>query len=159
VKDVWGQGAWLFGLSGSVFSVGAIIGLLIFTRVRPARRGVACFLMGGIAGFADLAYGLPITRPLEPLLVGGVALTLGITLNAFNLIWLTTVQELVPRDKLGRVFALDQLGSLALIPVDYAVAGVLSDRFSPIWVFVLAGALEIITSVIGLSMRAVRDLR
>jgi MFS family permease len=115
--------------------------------------------MGGVAGIAQLAYALPISRPLEPVLVGGVALVLGFTLSSFNLIWLTTVQELVPRDKLGRVFALDQLGSLALIPVGYAVAGVISDRFSPIWVFVIAGALELITSLIGLSMRAVRELR
>jgi MFS family permease len=121
VRDVWGQGAWLFGLSGSVFSVGAIIGMFVFSRVRPARRGVTCFVMGGVAGIAQLAYALPISRPLEPVLVGGVA--------------------------------------LALIPVGYAVAGVISDRFSPIWVFVIAGALELITSLIGLSMRAVRELR
>ena len=38
-------------------------------------------------------------------------------------------------------------------------AGVLSDRFSPIWVFVIAGALEVATSLIGLSIRAVRELR
>ncbi len=159
VKDVWGRGAWLFGLSGSIFAVGAIIGMLVYTRVRPTRRGVTCFIMGAIAGVAQLAYALPISRAMEPVIVGGVALVLGFTLSAFNLIWLTTVQELVPRDKLGRVFALDQLGSLALIPVGYAVAGVISDRYSPIWVFVIAGALEIITSVIGLSLRSVRELR
>ncbi|MDE3231508.1 MAG: MFS transporter, partial [Chloroflexota bacterium] len=159
VEDVWGQGAWLFGLFGSVFAAGSILGTLVFTRVRPARRGVACFAMGIIAGLAELAFALPVTRPQEPLLVGGVALVMGFTLSGFNLIWLTTVHELVPRDKLGRVFALDALGSLALIPVGYALAGVISDRYSPVWVFVISGALEIITSLIGLSLRAVRELR
>ncbi|HEU5346062.1 MAG TPA: MFS transporter [Ktedonobacterales bacterium] len=159
IQAVWRQGAWLYGLDGSVFAVGSLLGLLVFSRVRPKRRGVACFVMGAIAGVAMLGFALPVTRPLEPALVAGVALVTGFTLNSFNLIWLTTVQELAPRDKLGRVFSIDALGSLALIPVGYAVAGVLSDQFSPIWVFVIAGALEITTSLIGLSIRAVRDLR
>jgi MFS family permease len=159
VAVIWRQGVWLYGLYGSVFAAGSLLGLLVFTRVRPARRGATCFVMGGVAGVALMAFGLPVTRPLEPILVGGVALVVGFTLNAFSLIWLTTVQELVPRDKLGRVFAIDALGSLALIPVGYAMAGVLSDQFSPIWVFVIAGALEVVTSLIGLSIRAVRELR
>ncbi len=73
VKNVWGRGAWVYGLSGSVYSVGA------------------------------------------------------------------------PGDK--------------LIPVGYALAGILSDRFNPIGVFVIASALKIITGLIGLSLRAVRELR
>lgn len=159
VRNVWRQGAWVYGLNGSVFAVGAIIGMLVFSRVRPARRGITCFALGCVAGVAMLAYALPVSPPLEPVLVGLVALVQGFALNSFNLIWLTTVQELVPGDKLGRVFALDSLGSLALIPVGYALAGVITDRFSPIWVLVIAGALEIITSLIGLSLRAVRELR
>lgn len=159
VRDVWQQGAWLYGLDGTVFGVGAIIGMLIFSRYRPARRGVACFTMGVVAGVALLAYALPIARAAQPLLVGGVGLITGFMLNSFNLIWLTTVQELVPSDKLGRVFALDSLGSLGLVPVGYAVAGVISDRFNPIWVFVITGVVEIVTSLIGLALPAVRRLR
>ena len=64
----------------------------------------------------------------------------------------------MPADKLGRVFSLDQLGSLGLVPIGLALAGVISDRTNPILVFVLAGAIKIGTSLIGLSLRGVREL-
>ncbi|HEY7976048.1 MAG TPA: MFS transporter, partial [Ktedonobacterales bacterium] len=121
IREVWKQGAWLFGLDAAVFSAGAIVGMAVFSRVKPKRRGVMCFSLGLVAGVALLAYAIPVTPRFQPALVCGVALIVGFTLSSFNLIWLTTVQELVPGEMLGRVFSLDQLGSLALIPVGYAI--------------------------------------
>ncbi len=115
--------------------------------------------MSLISACSLLTMALPVGRVWQPVLICGVALVVGFMSNSFNLIWLTTVQELVPADKLGRVFSLDLLGSLALVPIGLALAGVISDRTNPILVFVLAGAIKIGTSLIGLSLRGVRELR
>jgi MFS family permease len=159
IRDVWRQGAWLYGLEATAAAIGAIVGMLIFSRVKPKRRGVACFAMSLISAVTLLAFALPIAPFWQPTLVCGVGVVVGFMSESFNLIWLTTVQELVPSDKLGRVFSLDQLGSLALVPIGYALAGAISDRTNPILVFVLAGAIKIGTSLVGLSLRGVRDLR
>ena len=158
IRQVWHQGAWLFGLYSAFSAVGAIVGMLIFSRVKPRRRGVACFTMSLISACALLTMALPVAPIWQPALVCGVALVVGFMSNSFNLIWLTTVQELVPADKLGRVFSLDQLGSLALVPIGLAIAGVISDHTNPLDVFVLAGAIKVGTSLIGLSLRGVREL-
>jgi MFS family permease len=159
IRDVWRQGAWLFGLEATAAASGAIAGMLIFSRIKPTRRGVACFTMSLISAISLLAFALPVAPFWQPALVCGVGLVVGFMSESFNLIWLTTVQELVPADKLGRVFALDQLGSLALVPIGLALAGVISDRTNPILVFVLAGVIKIGTSLVGLSLRGVRALR
>ncbi len=45
----------------------------------------------------------------------------------FGLLWHTTVQQEIPPDKLSRVYSYDALGSLALVPVGYAIAGPIAD--------------------------------
>jgi hypothetical protein len=44
-------------------------------------------------------------------------------IEAFQVIWDTSVQELGRPEALGRVSSLDHIGSLALLPVSFAVVG------------------------------------
>ena len=61
-------------------------------------------------------------------------------------------------DKLGRVSSVDLLGSFALLPLGYALAGVFADRLGPAWVFLAAGSINIVLIVFGISIRGIRDL-
>jgi hypothetical protein len=70
----------------------------------------------------------------------------------------TTLQELVPADKLGRVSSVDWLGSLALMPVGLAVDGILTDHMGPAWVFVVAGALNLALCALALTVPGIRRL-
>jgi hypothetical protein len=115
--------------------------------------------MSLISAVTLLTVALPVEPFWQPALLGVVAFVVGFMSNSFNLIWLTTVQELVTVDKLGRVFSLDLLGSLGPVPIGYALAGVISDRTNPTLVFVVAGAIEMGTSLVGFSLRGVRELR
>lgn len=44
-----------------------------------------------------------------------------------NTLWLTVLQERVPRDAISRVSAYDWMGSLVFMPVGYAIAGPAAD--------------------------------
>jgi hypothetical protein len=44
-------------------------------------------------------------------------------LTAGNIVWATTMGRLVPRELMGRVFSLDWLVSVSLVPLSYGLAG------------------------------------
>jgi hypothetical protein len=79
-------------------------------------------------------------------------------LTTLGLAWVNSLQELVPSDQLGRVMSIDALGSFALLPVGYALAGVAADQFGASIVFQVGGILSAIVIALGLlhpSIRAV----
>jgi hypothetical protein len=64
----------------------------------------------------------------------------GISFSAVALVWTNTLQEMVPPDMLGRVSSIDALGSFVLMPIGFALAGVLTDKIGPVQVFLSAAA-------------------
>ncbi len=101
-----------------------------------------------------IVYGLPV--PLGVILAA--ALVEGATTIIFGLIWLNSLQELVPGNLLGRVSSIDNLGSYVLLPVGYALAGVLTDKIGPAWVFIVGGIATACLAGIGLLHPAIRGL-
>jgi hypothetical protein len=59
-----------------------------------------------LAGLGMLVVGLPVLLPL----ILFIAFVNGAGLEAFSLIWVNTLQEMVPPEKLGRVSSIDWLG-------------------------------------------------
>jgi hypothetical protein len=82
----------------------------------------------------------------------------GASFTAFRF-GLVGTKELVPADKLGWAFSLDLLGSLGLVPLGFALAGVTSARTNPILDFVVAGVTKIGASLVAISLRSVLELR
>ncbi len=72
--------------------------------------------------------------------------------------WTNTLQEMVPQEQLGRVTSIDALGSFVLMPVGFALAGVLTDRFGPVLVFVFGGALTVLVTLLAYLHPGVRSL-
>lgn len=72
-----------------------------------------------------------------------------------SIIWLILMQELVPEDVLGRVSSIDLPGAYGLWPVEFALAGLVSDNFSPTWVFIGAGIANLILYSVALCKRTI----
>jgi DHA3 family tetracycline resistance protein-like MFS transporter len=159
VHDTYQQGVWLLGATLSASAAGSMVAALIMGQIRrPRKRGWTGYLALLVSAGAELCFGLPFAQryaPAAPLVVAALA---GAGLGVFELIWVTTLQELVPADKLGRVSSVDWMGSLLLQPVGLAVVGVMTDIIGPAWVFVAGGALNVALALVGLSSRAIRGL-
>jgi hypothetical protein len=56
------------------------------------------------------------------------------------------------------VSSVDLLGSFALLPIGYVLAGLLADHIGPAWVFIAAGSVNLALNAIGLGVRGVREL-
>ena len=66
-----------------------------------------------------VALGFPLSLPA----LVAAAFLAGVGSEVFGLLWHTTMQQEIPADKLSRVYSYDALGSIALVPVGYALAG------------------------------------
>jgi len=121
---------------------------------RLRRRGLLVYGAWIVAALMLLALGLPL-----PVAAAGVALTIyGAGVSTLGLAWMSTLQDQVPPERLGRVASIDVLGSSALLPLGYGLAGVAADRVGAPVVFLLGGAAGALIIALGLLHPAVRHL-
>lgn len=120
-----GAGAW--ALIGLVQALGSLAGGAVAWRWRPQRPLVAA-----------LAAGLLMVPYLVVFAVGGplwLVATLAAGVGAQGAFYLavqsTTIQQRVPADEHGRVFAWSQLGNLVLLPGSLAAAGPVAAAVGP----------------------------
>lgn len=159
IHDVYAQGVWLLGLINSATAVGSILGLLLVSQAsRLKRRGVLAYVSLLVAAVGITIFGLPFPSELAPIIAPLASVLAGIGFSCFNTIWFTLLQEMVPEDKLGRVFSLDTLGSFAMIPVADTFGGLIADSFGPALVCVLTGLLTFVASGSALFARSIRQL-
>ncbi len=159
IHDVYRQDVRLLGATGTAIAAGSIITtVLIGQATRLRHRGILAY--GGLifSSVAVIALGLPLPHQFAPTIAIAACVMFGVGLAVFELIWVTSLQELVPPDKLGRVSSVDWVGSLALLPVGLALVGVLTDRFGPSWVFVAGGSLTLLLELFALTVPGIRSL-
>ena len=159
IKSVYGQGVWLLGATGTAVAAGSLVTMLLIGQARRVRhRGILAY--GGLiaSSLAVIVFGLPLPHQYAPAIAIAVSVFFGAGLAIFELIWVTSLQELVPMEKLGRVSSVDWVGSLALMPVGLALVGVLTDRVGASWVFLAGGALNLALELIALTVPGIRKL-
>ena len=146
-------GALHWGMLLSLMGGGAIIGAALALRLRPVRpiRAVLLWLLAYPLVPISLAAGFPFW-------VQGLCFLLsGIEIANVNVLWESTLQRVIPPERLSRVSAYDQFGSFCLLPVGYALAGpmaLLLGVTSALW---LGAALVLLSTLTLLSRRQVRD--
>ena len=145
----------LLGTFGSFFSAGYVVGMLWLGQYKRLRhRGLFGYLATMINGAILLLFGLKLPIPV---LVGSM-FVFGVCMSVFGLIWTNTLQEMVPHDKLGRVYSIDALGSWVLLPIGFAIAGWATDLVGAPMVFLVGGVGTIALTLLGLSHPAIRNL-
>ena len=169
VHDTFHQGVWLLGAILTALSLGSILATLVMGQFKRIRhRGYVAYISLIISSACIGLIGAPLgafgAQPLiaglaaSPVLALASAMVAGIGLGVFEIIWATTMQELVPPDKLGRVSSVDWLGSLCLQPIGLGLVGALTDVIGPAWVFVAGGSFSVLLTVFGLTARGIRQL-
>lgn len=154
VNDNLRAGVDTLGLIYATFPLGYIIGgIWLGRQPKIRRRGVTMYVGGVIASICLGAFGL--LPPLWVLLV--MALLNGAALEMAHLIWINSMQEIVPNEKLGRVVSIDNMGSFALMPIGFALAGWATEVFGAPFVFIIGGTATAIMSIAPLGLRAVRE--
>jgi predicted MFS family arabinose efflux permease len=144
-----------FGIATAAMGAGTILGALIGFRWRPRhpmRTGMLLALPWP-ASFAIFAIGLPLPLLLVVFTATGTCVAL------FGIWWETALAERVPPHVLSRVTAYDWMGSLALLPLGYLLAGPLGERLGATEVLIGGSVLALVFLSSALTVRDVRALR
>lgn len=155
VTKGFGGGVAALGIIESLLAGGSVVAAVIVgSRHRIRRRGYVTYGSWTLAALGCAAAGLPIGL----VGLGIVALVTGAALAVLGLAWMSSLQDLVPPDRLGRVFSIDALGSAGLVPLGYLVAGQAADAVGPSLVFLVGGLVSAAVIALGFLHPSVRAL-
>lgn len=146
------------GTLGFVYSAGAtgaVVGAIWLGGLkRIRRRGPLAYGATVLSGLAGVLIGLaPVVA-----VTATAAFVIGLCISVFSLIWTNTLQEMVPREKLGRVNSIDALGSFVLLPLGFGLAGWSTDRLGAPLVFILGGGVTVLLTLAAWLHPAIRAL-
>jgi MFS family permease len=151
-RHLGGAAAW----AGVLVAVqaGLIVSGLVLLRWRPRR-------ILRTATFGSFGLALPLValaRPESLVVVIVAAFASGCMVEIFGVLWDTTYQQEIPHDKLSRLSAYDAIGSWALMPLGFAVAGPVGAALGTRATFIGAAVIVVVATVLVLLSRDVRNL-
>jgi DHA3 family tetracycline resistance protein-like MFS transporter len=124
---------------GAIFAVGGAGSVLVAIAVGqfglPRRRVTAMYVSWSVGVLLIGGFGL-MTELWHALILSAVGASL---FELGQIIWTTMLQQLVPRELLGRVSSLDWLVSIGLVPVSFALTGPVAAAIGPEMTLVLGG--------------------
>ncbi|MEA2158507.1 MAG: hypothetical protein QOD66_887 [Solirubrobacteraceae bacterium] len=153
-RDLYGS-AGVFGVLESLAGAGAVCGAVVGLRWRPARplrAGMLLVLAWPLQNGA-LALGAPVAVVIV------FAFATGFTFSLLMIWWETALAQHIPAAALSRVSAWDWMGSLALMPVGFALAGPLAASLGARTVLGVGSVVGLLLLAAGLLPRATRQLR
>ncbi len=152
-RDQYGS-AGVFGLLESIAGVGAVIGAVLALRWRPARPLRTGLLMILAWPIQDAMFALG--APIESVAVLAFATGFGFSLMAIW--WETALVRHIPANLLSRVSSYDWMGSLALLPLGYAIAGPLASALGAQHVLLVGSGIGLLMLGATLVPRSTREL-
>ena len=151
-ESLGGAKAWAAILTAA--GAGSLAGGLVALRFRPRRllRAAFALMLLWVPQLAFLALELPTPAIAAAALLGAFGLTQA------SVLWATALQQHVAPESLSRVSAYDWLGSVAFMPVGYALVGPLADRIGTATMLWLAAGWVAVSCGSTLAVGAVRRL-
>jgi MFS family permease len=144
----------VFGVLESVAGGGAVLGALVAIRWRPVRPLLAGLFL--CLPWPLMAASFALHAPLA--VVVCLMLALGFGFSLFGIWWETSLARYIPPHALSRVSSYDWVGSLALLPVGFAVAGPLAGALGARTVLEIGSAVAVVLLGVALLPRSTRNL-
>lgn len=152
-RHVYGTDA-VYGFVNAAWGVGTVVGALWGGHWRPRRP---MFLGIGFAVAFPLQIAMFATGPTPVVLYSGTVVA-GLGLGLFGVWWETALAQRIPPHLLSRVSAWDIMGSLALLPVGYLLAGPAAAAFGDVRVLLVGGGVGAVALLLALTPAGTRGL-
>jgi DHA3 family tetracycline resistance protein-like MFS transporter len=154
VKNRLGLGPEALGTIFAVGGVGSILMAVAIGQLGLPRRRVTAMYVAWTLGIGVMAiYGV-MDSLWQALLVAAFSHSM---FELGQVIWTTMLQQLVPRDLLGRVSSVDWLVSIGLVPLSYALTGPASDLLGPGTTMVYGALAGAVITILLILVPGVRD--
>ncbi|MGH2495616.1 MAG: MFS transporter [Ktedonobacteraceae bacterium] len=147
-------GANGYGAILAAFGAGALLG------------GVVTGMLGNISHRGTFALGAAMLQAIVIVFIpyGGLAgaivcmAAMGLFNSATNVIFITIMQQIIPRHLLGRIMGVFMFASFGSYPLSVAVIGVIVAHFGPAIIFPIGGATLFLAVAFGLTRKQLREL-
>ena len=149
-KQLGGPKPWSVILAA--WAVGSVVGVLFAAKLRPKYP----IKFAVITQLPVVLWFFSLGNTKNIFLIAAIAFVVGIVFDFFYVIWVTTLQQHIPKESLSKVMAYDVLGSLALAPLGIAIAGPLAEEFGSKIVLDWITAFALIALLAPLAFRDVR---
>jgi len=117
--------AAVYATAAALFSLGGVISAIISIKSKTKRPGTVSVIVWGLFIFAPLVLAFPSSRELIFL----AYFLAGFSVGPWEAFWITQVQREVPAEYQARVFSIDFMGTVGLLPLGMALAGPMADLF------------------------------
>jgi len=147
-----GPGAWAAILTAT--GVGELIGAILALSWKPKQPLFVATMV--IASWAPPVLLLAVLAPVG--VIVAFAVPAGMSLALFAAIWQATLQSHVPSEQLSRLSSYDWMGSIALLPVGYLLAGFIGVSLGARGGLLSAGVVVLVATLAVASVPSVRHL-
>ena len=144
-----------FALSAVAFSVGAIISAIACVKLKIKHQGQFSVLVWMLLIIAPLSIAFPISQTF----VVVAYLLAGFSVGPWEAVWASAIQREVPRELQGRVFSLDHMGSVGLMPLGMALVGPAVNLFGEKQLLIGASIFHVIVGFLVLRIPGVKDMK
>jgi hypothetical protein len=142
-----------FALSAAAFSIGGIISALISVKLKVKHQGQFSVLIWILLVIAPLSLAFPISQAFIVISY----LLAGFSVGPWEAFWASSIQREVPRELQGRVFSIDHMGSVGLMPLGMALVGPAVSFFGEKQLLIGASIFHVIICLAVLRVPGVKD--
>jgi MFS family permease len=145
----------VFATAAAMFSLGGAISALIAMRYRARHPGLIAVIIWGFFAIAPLVLAFPSSKTL--IIVG--YLIAGISIGPWEAYWASAIQTEIPQELQGRVFSVDYMGSVGLMPLGMVLVGPITHIFGEQRFLIGAVVFHLLVCGLVLLVPGVIDLR
>jgi MFS family permease len=149
-KQLGGPKPWSIILTA--WAIGSVVGVLFAAKIKPKYP----IRIAVVTQFPIFFWFFSLANANQIWLIAVISFFVGISFDFFYVLWITTLQQQIPKESLSRVMAYDVLGSLSLAPIGIAIAGPLAEVIGTEIILDVIAGISLLTLIIPLLFRDVR---
>ncbi|TRZ85280.1 MAG: MFS transporter, partial [Streptomycetaceae bacterium] len=145
----------VFALSEVGFSVGATVSALVAIKLKSKHPGLMVVLLWALFAVVPIVLAFPSSRIL---IIAGYVIA-GLSIGPWEAYWSAALQREIPQELQGRVFSVDYMGSIALMPLGMALVGPVTDALGVRPFLIFAAIFHLVLCFAVLLIPGVKDLK
>ena len=147
--------ASVYATSAALFSAGGAISAIICIKSKVKNPGLVSVVVWGLFVLAPLVLAFPSAKSV----IFIAYFIAGFSVGPWEAFWATQVQREVPPEYQGRVFAIDYMGSVGLMPLGMALAGPLVNVFGEPELLIGVAIFHVIICAVVLFVPGVKEMK
>ena len=145
----------VMAIATTSFAIGGTIASILSLKIKTKTPGRFTLITWSL--FACVPFALAYEQ--SKILIVFAYILAGISVGPWDAFWPSALQREVPKEKQGRVFALDHAGSIGMMPLGMALTGPVVSIFGEKQFLIFAGIFHLVVNLIVYRVPGVKEMR